>query len=208
MESAPILACQCWLRTNRCLVCCGLREAVAADSGTMPSSVCSVSHTCLPGPVHTPSFCPRQSHPISTSSMWSSRCGNSVLLPCRQRCVLALPSYSPGHGEASVFSLLNDHSPHQEQYRFLYHIVAQLFSRTLQNTSPHRQKLKEVRSPQFHSVSHQHSNTPENNNGLTVPGPLPPQDYFFSLSPHKLISAPTVASIRGMASRPSPPALL
>lgn len=98
MESAPILACQRWLRTNRCPVCCGLREAVAADPGTMPSSsVCSVSHTCLPGPVHThtPSLCPRQSHPISTSSMWSSRCGNSVLLQCRQRCVRAPPSYPP-----------------------------------------------------------------------------------------------------------------
>lgn len=98
-----------------------------------------------------------------------------------------------------MFSLLNDHSPQQEQYRFLYHTVAQLFSRTLQNTSPHRQKLKEVQSPQFHSVSHQHSDTPENNNGLTVPGPSPPQDYFLSLSPHKLISAPTVTSRRSMA---------
>ncbi|CAO2607813.1 Tyrosine-protein phosphatase non-receptor type 18 [Lemmus lemmus] len=31
----------------------------------------------------------------------------------------------------------------EEQYRFLYHTVAQLFSRTLQNTSPHHQNLKE-----------------------------------------------------------------
>lgn len=35
----------------------------------------------------------------------------------------------------------------EEQYRFLYHIVAQLFSRTLQNTSPHCQKLKENCAP-------------------------------------------------------------
>ncbi|XP_049990740.1 tyrosine-protein phosphatase non-receptor type 18 isoform X4 [Alexandromys fortis] len=35
----------------------------------------------------------------------------------------------------------------EEQYRFLYHTVAQLFSRTLQNTSPHRQKLKENCAP-------------------------------------------------------------
>lgn len=213
MESAPILACQRWLRTNRCPVCCGLREAVAADPGTMPSSsVCSVSHTCLPGPVHThtPSLCPRQSHPISTSSMWSSRCGNSVLLQCRQRCVHAPPSYPPrppsGHGEASVFSLLSDHSPQQEQYRFLYHTVAQLFSRTLQNTSPHHQKLKEVRgAPNFTLSATNTLNTPENSNGLTVPGPWPPQDCFLRLSPHKVISALTVTS---MTSRPSPPALL
>ncbi|XP_026641508.1 tyrosine-protein phosphatase non-receptor type 18 [Microtus ochrogaster] len=35
----------------------------------------------------------------------------------------------------------------EEQYRFLYHTVAQLFSRTLQNTSPHHQKLKENCAP-------------------------------------------------------------
>ncbi|XP_028631288.1 tyrosine-protein phosphatase non-receptor type 18 isoform X1 [Grammomys surdaster] len=35
----------------------------------------------------------------------------------------------------------------EEQYRFLYHTVAQLFSRTLQNTSPHYQNLKENCAP-------------------------------------------------------------
>ncbi|CAO2607812.1 Tyrosine-protein phosphatase non-receptor type 18 [Lemmus lemmus] len=35
----------------------------------------------------------------------------------------------------------------EEQYRFLYHTVAQLFSRTLQNTSPHHQNLKENCAP-------------------------------------------------------------
>lgn len=105
-----------------------------------------------------------------------------------------------------MFSLLNDHSPQQEQYRFLYHTVAQLFSRTLQNTSPHRQKLKEVRgAPNFTLSATNTSNTPENSNGLPVPGPWPPQDCFLRLSPHKLISALTVTS---MTSRPSPPALL
>lgn len=41
----------------------------------------------------------------------------------------------------------NNHSPQQEQYRFLYHTVAQLFSRTLQNNSPLYQNLKENRAP-------------------------------------------------------------
>ncbi|EDL99309.1 rCG22217 [Rattus norvegicus] len=35
----------------------------------------------------------------------------------------------------------------EEQYRFLYHTVAQLFSRTLQNNSPLYQNLKENRAP-------------------------------------------------------------
>lgn len=35
----------------------------------------------------------------------------------------------------------------EEQYRFLYHTVAQLFSHTLQNTSPHYQNLKENCAP-------------------------------------------------------------
>ncbi|KAL6090584.1 hypothetical protein STEG23_009433 [Scotinomys teguina] len=35
----------------------------------------------------------------------------------------------------------------EEQYRFLYHTVAQLFARTLQNTSPHYQNLKENCAP-------------------------------------------------------------
>ncbi|OBS74220.1 hypothetical protein A6R68_15249 [Neotoma lepida] len=35
----------------------------------------------------------------------------------------------------------------EEQYRFLYHTVAQLFSRALQNTSPHHQSLKENCAP-------------------------------------------------------------
>lgn len=125
---------------------------------------------------------------------------------CVPRLPIPPPRPSPGHGEASVFSLLSDHSPQQEQYRFLYHTVAQLFSRTLQNTSPHRQKLKEVRgAPNFTLSATNTLNTPENSNGLTVPGPWPPQDCFLGLSPHKLISALTVTS---MTSRPSPPALL
>ncbi|XP_040585338.1 tyrosine-protein phosphatase non-receptor type 18 isoform X2 [Mesocricetus auratus] len=35
----------------------------------------------------------------------------------------------------------------EEQYKFLYHTVAQLFSRTLQKTSPHDQNLKENCAP-------------------------------------------------------------
>lgn len=35
----------------------------------------------------------------------------------------------------------------EEQYRFLYHTVAQLFSSTLQNASPHYQNLKENCAP-------------------------------------------------------------
>nr|XP_021518590.1 tyrosine-protein phosphatase non-receptor type 18 isoform X4 [Meriones unguiculatus]XP_021518602.1 tyrosine-protein phosphatase non-receptor type 18-like isoform X4 [Meriones unguiculatus] len=66
-----------------------------------------------------------QSHPISASSKWSLRCGNSGLLRCRQ----------------------SDCASQQEQYRFLYHTVAQLFSSTLQNASPHYQNLKENCAP-------------------------------------------------------------
>ena len=32
----------------------------------------------------------------------------------------------------------------QEQYRFLYHTVAQMFLSAIQNASPHYQNLKEV----------------------------------------------------------------
>ncbi|XP_027242701.1 tyrosine-protein phosphatase non-receptor type 18 isoform X1 [Cricetulus griseus] len=64
----------------------------------------------------------------------------------------------------------------EEQYRFLYHTVAQLFSRTLQKASPHYQNLKEGSFPR--------------------------------LSPHELTSAPTVTSIRSVASPPSPPDFL
>lgn len=59
----------------------------------------------------------------------------------------------------------NNHSPQQEQYRFLYHTVAQLFSRTLQNNSPLYQNLKEVQAcpiPLFLPLG--------NSNGLTVKG--------------------------------------
>ncbi|XP_055462540.1 tyrosine-protein phosphatase non-receptor type 18 isoform X6 [Psammomys obesus] len=66
-----------------------------------------------------------QSHPISASSKWSLRCANSGLLQCRQ----------------------SDYASQQEQYRFLYHTVAQLFSSTLQNASPHYQNLKENCAP-------------------------------------------------------------
>ncbi|GAB1284863.1 Tyrosine-protein phosphatase non-receptor type 18 [Apodemus speciosus] len=64
--------------------------------------------------------------------------------------VLARSAHSLGQREAFLPSrppLLNDPSPQQEQYRFLYHTVAQLFSRTLQNTSPHYQNLKENYAP-------------------------------------------------------------
>lgn len=55
MEPALILACQRWLRANRCPVCCGLREAVAADPGMAPSSPCAVCPMpAYQGPVHTP----------------------------------------------------------------------------------------------------------------------------------------------------------
>ncbi|XP_051060324.1 tyrosine-protein phosphatase non-receptor type 18 isoform X1 [Phodopus roborovskii] len=80
----------------------------------------------------------------------------------------------------------------EEQYRFLSHTVAQLFSRTLQKTSPHYQNLKEVRSPQ----------------SLTVKGAFASSGSFPRMSPPELTSAPTMASIGGKASPPSLPAFL
>lgn len=66
----------------------------------------------------------------------------------------------------------NNHSPQQEQYRFLYHTVAQLFSRTLQDNSPLYQNLKEVQEcpiPLFLPVINTY--TPlGNSNCLTVKG--------------------------------------
>uniref|UniRef100_A0A8I3W7B4 protein-tyrosine-phosphatase n=1 Tax=Callithrix jacchus TaxID=9483 RepID=A0A8I3W7B4_CALJA len=49
----------------------------------------------------------------------------------------------------------------EEQYRFLYHTVAQMFRSTLQNASPLYQNLKEVQRPLSHSpVHHQHPQRP------------------------------------------------
>lgn len=134
----------------------------------------SVSHACLPGPIHTSPLYPRQSHPISASSKWSWRCGNSDLQPCRQRymCLSCLFPRTQGGFPISQSPLLNNHSPQQEQYRFLYHTVAQLFSRTLQNTSPHYQNLKEVQEspiPLFLPVINTYMPL-GNSNCLTVKG--------------------------------------
>ncbi|KAL0626427.1 Tyrosine-protein phosphatase non-receptor type 18 [Plecturocebus cupreus] len=58
-------------------------------------------------------------------------------------------------------SLPDGLSSQQEQYRFLYHTVAQMFRSTLQNASPLYQNLKEVQRPLSHSPVHpQHPQRP------------------------------------------------
>uniref|UniRef100_A0A8C8U3T1 protein-tyrosine-phosphatase n=1 Tax=Peromyscus maniculatus bairdii TaxID=230844 RepID=A0A8C8U3T1_PERMB len=98
----------------------------------------------------------------------------------------------------------------EEQYRFLYHTVAQLFSRTLQNTSPHHQNLKEVQNPQFDSFFFSFGQ-PSTLLYSSREQQLTHCERLLCLlgtpsSGCPLTSAPTVTSIRGTASRPSPPA--
>lgn len=82
--------------------------------------------------------------------MWSSRFGSSGLWPYRQRCEQGLP-IPRTHPFCSClpFSMtcLPLYPPPQEQYRFLYHTVSQMFLSAIQNASPHYQNLKEVPRP-------------------------------------------------------------
>ena len=105
---------------------------------------------CPRGPSHVPALCPRWSHLTSASSVWSWRFGSSGLWPYRQRCEQGLP-IPRTHPSCSClpFSVtcLPPYPLPQEQYRFLYHTVAQMFLSALQNASRHYQNLKEVPRP-------------------------------------------------------------
>lgn len=82
----------------------------------------------------------------------------SVVLEIRKQRPMAIQTEvcagSPHSKDTSLLllsSLLSDLSPPcplpQEQYRFLYHTVAQMFLSALQDASRHYQNLKEVPRP-------------------------------------------------------------
>ncbi|ELK02633.1 Tyrosine-protein phosphatase non-receptor type 18 [Pteropus alecto] len=54
----------------------------------------------------------------------------------------------------------------EEQYRFLYHTVAQMFFLALQNASLHFQNLKEIPRPPSHYSIHQHPQIRTQSTGL------------------------------------------